>query len=457
MLFSCTFVLGAEPVLRPYWRSQLELHSPTNVVIGNVGEQKQLCVQGTVYSESHSIAAIEMLSMEGRKLWHEQFGVPNQSITVGAYVQWVADSSAGPPAVLYAWVPDSDQEVGGARLVSAVTGELLGTIKNNSRFGNNNSVVADLDMDGKQDLLYADLSSLTRYSLPSLENQWSWDSGVRFCWSLPGLFDLAGDQKPEIVFGSEYNNENGSSSVLAVSTSGESVWRQDGFQEDLGSTPVFHVDVEGDGKMEVLKVGLDLEHRHHLKWNHLHLFESDTGELRSKVELGFTGIALGDLDLDGHVEGVGLTNTRDGGNSGHREIRCIDLVTGQPKWTTSVSRAYLDNNSPVMADLNGDGYLEGVVGTGNPAGYARLPKSQPWGDLYVVDRNGNILQHEMLDGWPVNLAFCDLDEDGLSELVVVLDGKPGSLLVYRTRAKTSRGTWPTPFGDSKRSGTSALN
>lgn len=54
-------------------------------------------------------------------------------------------------------------------------------------------------------------------------------------------------------------------------------------------------------------------------------------------------------------------------------------------------RAYLDTNCPLMADLNGDGKLEAIVGAGNPAGYGRLPDSEPWGDLHVANGAGNIL------------------------------------------------------------------
>jgi outer membrane protein assembly factor BamB len=171
------------------------------------------------------------------------------------------------------------------------------------------------------------------------------------------------------------------------------------------------------------------------------------------VELGFTGIAIGDMDGDGQLDGVGLTNTRDGGHNGHREIRGLDLATGRVKWTTPVHRAYLDTNSPVMADVNGDGKLEAVVGTGNPAGYGRLPNSEPWGDLYVVGGTGEILQRLELPGLPVNLATCNLDDDGFNELLAVIDGLPGSLAAYQTRSRAARKDWPTPFGSPRRDGT----
>ena len=443
--------------LQSAWTAPLDVHSPTNVVVGRIGDEKQLCVQGAFFEGNRKLAAIQMLNDQGRILWSEQHGEDGLSFGPGAYLQWISGGVSSRPAVLYSYVPAMDQRLGGARLIAADDGQMLAEIQNLTRFGNNNSIVDDLDNDGVPELLYGDQSSITRYTLPGMQQQWHWDSGVRFCWSLPGLFDLNADQQPEIVFGSEYNNDNGSSSVLAVSVEGKPVWRSDGFKEDLGSTPIFHADVDNDGTAEILNVGLDLEHHNNQTWNHLHVLRSKDGTLLSMIEIGFTGIALGDMDQDGHLDCVGLTNTRDGGRNGHQEIRCIDLVTGKPKWSTLVPRAYLDTNSPVMADITGDGHLEAVVGTGNPAGYARLPNSKPWGDLYVVDRTGNIIQRECMDGWPVNLAFCDLDDDGLSELIVVQDGKPGTLRVYKTRAPAKQQTWPTPFGNSQRSGTSAFD
>jgi hypothetical protein len=243
--------------------------------------------------------------------------------------------------------------------------------------------------------------------------------------------------------------------MIAIDCYGHQLWCSDAHREDLGSTPVFIADVDGDGRQEYLKVGLDLEHRQGQDWNHLLVFSAE-GQLKSRIELGFTGIAIGDMDGDNHLEGVGLTNTRDGGSNGRCEVRCIDLATGCVKWTSCVTRAYLDTNSPIMADVNGDGKLEAIVGTGNPAGYGRLPDSQPWGDVYVFDGEGNRLQHICLPGWPVNFALCDIDGDGLGELVVVVDGIPGWLALFQTSLFTDKRDWPTPFGNAARSGTMSL-
>jgi hypothetical protein len=328
-------------------------------------------------------------------------------------------------------------------LVDATDGRVRGEIANTTRFGNNNSLVADVDEDGTSELLYADQKTLTCYDLPGLTRRWRFSEGVVFCWSLPALFDLDADGRREIVFGSEYNNERGDSSMIAIDAKGRRLWRSDGHAEDLGSTPAFPLDIDGDGRVEIVKVGLDLEHRQQQEWNHVHVFDAK-GKLLRRIEFGCTGIALADFDGDGHVEGVGLSNTRDGGHNGRKEIRCVDLVTGERRWATP--------NSPLVADVDGDGRLEAIVGAGNPSGYARLPNSEPWGDLYVVRHDGVILERKELPGWPVNLAMCDLEDDKKAELVVVIDGQPGWLGVYDTAVVATRRDWPTPLGDSARSG-----
>lgn len=62
------------------------------------------------------------------------------------------------------------------------------------------------------------------------------------------------------------------------------------------------------------------------------------------------------------------------------------------------------------------------------------------------------MQHASLPGYPVNFAFCDVNDDGIGELAVVINGQPGWLALYQTQAPTRRTDWPAPFGSARREG-----
>jgi len=457
---NCTSIAGAvllvagvawcDAPLRESFRAELSVHTPVNFVAGQIDGEMVFCVQGDALREGKRIAAVDVLDATGNRVRTITEPGPTGSSQSGAYLQWIEDKDG--PLLLFSWVPDKDGVPGGANLVRIADGDVVARIENKTRFGNNNSIVADIDRDGTTDVLYADQQSLAFCALPSLEQRWRADTGINFCWSLPAFVDVTGDSRAEIVYGSEYNNLDGSSSFIALDAQGNNVWRTDGYAEDLGSTPVFVADVDGDGVNELIKVGLDLEHRKKQEWNHVHVFDA-RGQLKSRIAFGCTGIALANLDGDAALEGVGITNTRDGGNNGIHAIRCVDLGSGKVEWETPVARAYLDDNSPVVADINGDGKLEVVVGTGNPWGYARFKDSAPWGEQYVVSARGEIVQRVTLPGRPTNSAIVDIDGDGSGELITVLDGQPGWLAVYKTSAQTMRRTWHTPFGSAMRDGT----
>ncbi|MCC6694367.1 MAG: hypothetical protein IT365_01945 [Candidatus Hydrogenedentes bacterium] len=446
-------MVSADEPLQERWRVPIGLHSPVNAIVGRLNGDAIICVGGAVEQGSRKHAAVVALDAHGAVFWRAVHDEQGASSIPGAYLQWIPGRSGESPSVVYSFVPDAPGEPGGAVILDAASGVPRHRLANFTHFGNNNSIVADVDRDGVVEFLYADQQNLCCYSTLDWTKKWTSNTGVVFCWSLPALVDVNGDGQDEVVFGSEYNNDDQSSSMVVLSTGGDQLWRSDGHAEDLGSTPVFVHDVEGDGRAELLKIGLDLEHRRNQDWNHLHVFDL-RGTLLRRIPFGCTGIALGDLDGDGVLEGVGITNTRDGGHQARHAIRCVDLAMGEVQWSTEVGRAYLDNNSPAVDDFDDDGELEAVVGTGNPTGYARLPDSQPWGDLYVVDSGGVIEQHIELPGWPVNSALCDLDADEASELIIVIDGKPGWIAIYDTRARFRRNDWPTAFGSPRRDGTS---
>ena len=429
-----------------------ELNSSTNVVIGRYQDESLIAIQGRC-SQQPSRAAVELYNQAGQRQWRY---VVDEPTTPGAYLQWLTGASETQPLIALAHVPKDKTAPGTLNLLRVADGQQIHMRSNNAHFGNNNSLLVDLNGDGQDEFLYGDQQTLTALDIGERTPRWTYQQGINFCWSLPAAANIDGERDPEIVFGSEYDAQDGSSSVIAIDHQGRELWRSTGHAEDLGSTPVIIADTNADRQPEIVKVGLDLVHHRNQQWSHLHIFDRH-GKLLHRHRFGCTGLALGNFDDDPQLEGVGISNSRDGGHNGRAEIRCIDLVTGQFEWTVPVDRAYLDCNSPVVADVNGDGRPEAIVGTGNPSGYARLPNSQPWGDLYVVDGRGNVLQKQELAGWPVNTAFCDIDQDGLNELAVVVDGQPGAIRIYDTQAPATRTTWLTPLGNAGRTGTSTVS
>ena len=151
-------------------------------------------------------------------------------------------------------------------------------------------------------------------------------------------------------------------------------------------------------------------------------------------DTSFSSPALADLDGDGRLEVI-VGADMDIGNGANNPP--INLAPGGILWVFRADGTTLPGfprnisdqvlwSSPAIADLNNDGSLDIVIGTGeNWAGKGR------W--LYAVDRFGNALP-----GWPVSMpgatmgspAIADLDGDG--RLDVVEQSSDGSIS-YITR------------------------
>ena len=177
--------------LRERFRAELTVHGPVNFVAGRIGNEIAYCVQGDVVREGKRIAAVDVVDAHGKLLRTITEPGPTGTSQAGAYLHCI-DYKRG-PMVLFSWVPDKDGVPGGADLVRVRDGEVVARIANTTRFGNNNSIIADIDGDGKTDALYADQQSLSLCSVPELAQRWRIDTGINFCWSLPALVDVTGD------------------------------------------------------------------------------------------------------------------------------------------------------------------------------------------------------------------------------------------------------------------------
>lgn len=92
-----------------------------------------------------------------------------------------------------------------------------------------------------------------------------------------------------------------------------------------------------------------------------------------------------------------------------REIYCLDK-DGDIIWSFNVHKGIVASNSAVIADINGDGNLEVIVGMGD-------------GVIYCLDKNGQPLWGYQA-GWVMNNtapAIADVDGDGGLEVVIGAD------------------------------------
>lgn len=272
----------------------------------------------------------------------------------------------------------------------------------------------------------------------------------------PVLVDLTGDGKLEVIVATNRGH------VLVYRHDGELLWDKDvapafgmgAGKQRIASSPAV-ADIDNDSQLEIV-VGTGTVHRSVCTQGGVIALERDGAvkpgwpfltEDYSIPPSGcrdtvFSTPALGDLDRDGDLEIVfGAFDMRL--YALHHDAR---MVAGFPVSSNHFQRFGWENlkdrladhiwSSPTLADLNGDGYLEMVVGTeeGNfDSTFSGVHDN--WncpfrevsfdgycgGSIYAVDRFGQIVPGFPLYKLETTMstpAILDIDEDGRSEFFV---------------------------------------
>ena len=169
-------------------------------------------------------------------------------------------------------------------------------------------------------------------------------------------------------------------------------------------------DLDGDGNLEIVVVSFDQQIN---AWHHDGTRVQ--GWPKFVRESQWSPVGLADLDNDGSLEIIALVTTQQA--PGFDTVQGGDLrvyrADGQLKCRYTIDQAF--TSAPAIADLDGDGRLEIVAGTGDWfAGTGRGWKVYAW--------DGNCT---LRSGWPVATnnymtsapALADLDGDGKLEVI----------------------------------------
>ncbi|MGB9589872.1 MAG: FG-GAP-like repeat-containing protein, partial [Candidatus Hydrothermia bacterium] len=261
-------------------------------------------------------------------------------------------------------------------------------------------LVADLDADGQKEVVVGAGSNVYCINGPAWTQEWVYTTG-NLVNSSPALADVDGNGTPEVVVGSADNK------IYCLNNNGTLRWTLPTSGMVLSSPAAADLFAGDGGKEEVVIAGYS---------DTLYclvdtvISGNDTCKLRWKVFIGNIADgtpAIADVDGDGQKEVLVGNGTDD--------VYCFDGATGTQEWARMDLPIGNSARTLFIADIDGNGDLEAVIGSDG-------------GQIICLNAESGTTLWQKSMGVAVRAPFPgDIDGDGRIEIVV---GTTTSNIVY---------------------------